>query len=166
MQIQVKEGGYDQRVNETVSVVATKTTEIGQKTWGIMKGVMAMASQKVEEYAKEGGTSIWKGDGWHQNESTKNVYYQDSGHGSKGWDSTEDHASKNHNSISSWDDWDNDKDGKEEPSKKGNQGGSYSWAGWDDVKDDDNNGYYDHGPSNKGGSNHRSGSSWGGGGFL
>ncbi|KAK1311741.1 ADP-ribosylation factor GTPase-activating protein AGD7 [Acorus calamus] len=50
----VREGSYDQKVNETVSVVTAKTTEIGQKTWGIMRGVMAMASQKVEEYTKEG----------------------------------------------------------------------------------------------------------------
>jgi len=149
-----------------VSVVATKTTEIGQKTWGIMKGVMAMASQKVEEYSKEGGISSRKGDDWQRNESTKNSYYQDFGQGSKGWDSTEDHTSKNYNSVVSWDDWDNDKNRKEEPSKKGNQGGGDSWAGWDDVKDDDNNGYYNHSPSNKGSSNHKSGSSWGGGGFL
>ncbi|KAI8016678.1 putative ADP-ribosylation factor GTPase-activating protein AGD6 [Camellia lanceoleosa] len=50
----VREGGYDTKVNETVNVVTTKTTEIGQKTWGIMRGVMALASQKVEEYTKEG----------------------------------------------------------------------------------------------------------------
>ncbi|KAG0460840.1 hypothetical protein HPP92_021137 [Vanilla planifolia] len=50
----IKEGGYDQKVNETVNVVSAKTTEIGQKTWGIMKGVVAMASQKVEEYTKDG----------------------------------------------------------------------------------------------------------------
>lgn len=142
-----------------------KTTEIGQKTWGIMKGVMAMASQKVEEYTKEGGISSWKGDDWQRNESTKNGYYHDFGGGSKGWDSTEDHPIKNYNSVNSWDDWDNDKYRKEEPSKKGNQGGGDSWAGWDNVKDDEN-GYYDHSPSNKGSGNQKSGSSWGGGGFL
>ncbi|KAG8376873.1 hypothetical protein BUALT_Bualt09G0109300 [Buddleja alternifolia] len=43
----VKEGGYDHKVNETVSVVSAKTSEIGQKTWGLMKGVMALASQKA-----------------------------------------------------------------------------------------------------------------------
>ncbi|CAF1804848.1 unnamed protein product [Brassica napus] len=42
----VKEGGLDHTVSETVIVVASKTTEIGQRTWGIMKGVMATASQK------------------------------------------------------------------------------------------------------------------------
>lgn len=60
----VKEGGYEYKVNETVSVVSAKTSEIGQKTWGIMKGVMAMASQKVEEYTKEGVN--WKTDGWQR----------------------------------------------------------------------------------------------------
>jgi len=40
----VKEGGCDHMVNETVNVVTAKTSEIGQKTWGIMKGVMAIAS--------------------------------------------------------------------------------------------------------------------------
>ncbi|GLT79234.1 hypothetical protein SLA2020_507280 [Shorea laevis] len=62
----VKEGGYDQKVNETVTVVTAKTTEIGQRTWGIMKGVMAMASQKVEEYTKDGRN--WKNDSWQSNE--------------------------------------------------------------------------------------------------
>ncbi|WZZ48485.1 hypothetical protein YC2023_048592 [Brassica napus] len=54
----VKEGGLDHTVSETVIVVASKTTEIGQRTWGIMKGVMATASQKVEEFTKE-EASTW-----------------------------------------------------------------------------------------------------------
>ncbi|KAG9147875.1 hypothetical protein Leryth_003473, partial [Lithospermum erythrorhizon] len=53
----VREGGYDHRVNETVNVVTAKTTEIGQRTWGLMKGVMALATQTVEELANEGGGS-------------------------------------------------------------------------------------------------------------
>ncbi|CAI9779037.1 unnamed protein product [Fraxinus pennsylvanica] len=65
----VREGGYDNKVNETVSVVTAKTSEIGQKTWGIMKGVMALASQKVEEYTKE--DSGLKNDGWQRNESER-----------------------------------------------------------------------------------------------
>ena len=55
----MKEGGLDNTVSETVNVVASKTTEIGQRTWGIMKGVMAIASQKVEEFTKE-EASTWK----------------------------------------------------------------------------------------------------------
>ncbi|KAK1561802.1 hypothetical protein Q3G72_000802 [Acer saccharum] len=58
----VREGGYDHKVNETVNVVTTKTSEIGHRTWGIMKGVMAIASQKVEEYTKDGMN--WNNDNW------------------------------------------------------------------------------------------------------
>ncbi|XP_008780180.2 probable ADP-ribosylation factor GTPase-activating protein AGD6 [Phoenix dactylifera] len=57
----VAEGGYDEKVNETVNVIAQKTTELGQRTWGIMKGIMTMASQKVEEYAGDGAG--WKMEG-------------------------------------------------------------------------------------------------------
>ncbi|ONK62309.1 uncharacterized protein A4U43_C07F2570 [Asparagus officinalis] len=159
----VREGGYDQKVNETVSVVATKTTEIGQKTWGIMKGVMAIASQKVEEFTKEGGGGFdgWKQDNWQQqNNTSKNGYCQDFGQGSK----NSDNSSRNYNSNSSWDDWDDNKNHKEETSKKGNQNGD-DWAGWDDGKDDDDNGFYNHSPANKG-NGQRSGSLWTDGGFL
>ncbi|XP_038993085.1 ADP-ribosylation factor GTPase-activating protein AGD7-like isoform X2 [Hibiscus syriacus] len=72
----VKEGGYDARVNETVTVVTAKTSEIGQRTWGIMKGVMAMASQKVEEYTKDGMNGA------------RNGYYNEFKHESNGWNST------------------------------------------------------------------------------
>jgi hypothetical protein len=61
--VQLREGGYDQKVNKTISVIANKTAELGSKTWGIMRAVMALASQKVEELAKEGGLSSW-GDDW------------------------------------------------------------------------------------------------------
>ncbi|MCI21126.1 ADP-ribosylation factor GTPase-activating protein AGD6 [Trifolium medium] len=40
-------------VNETANVVTQRTLEIGQRTRGLMKGVMALASQKVEKYTKE-----------------------------------------------------------------------------------------------------------------
>uniref|UniRef100_A0A7N0TXF1 Arf-GAP domain-containing protein n=1 Tax=Kalanchoe fedtschenkoi TaxID=63787 RepID=A0A7N0TXF1_KALFE len=72
----VKEGGLDYKVNETVNVVTAKTTEIGQRTWGIMKGVMAIASQKVEELTKEGGTSWNSADDWKLNDQQANGYYQ------------------------------------------------------------------------------------------
>ncbi|KAJ6840914.1 ADP-ribosylation factor GTPase-activating protein AGD7 [Iris pallida] len=88
----VREGGYDQKVNETVNVVAAKTTEISQKTWGTLKGVMAIASQKVEEYTKEGAVN-WKGDQWQRSETGMNGHIQGFGQGSKGWDSSEDHSS-------------------------------------------------------------------------
>jgi hypothetical protein len=54
----MRDGSYDQKVNETVNVVANKTAEIGSKTWGIMRGVMAMASQKVEEYTERLGRGL------------------------------------------------------------------------------------------------------------
>ena len=72
--MQVKEGGLDHTVSETVNVVASKTTEIGQRTWGIMKGVMAIASQKVEEFTKE-EASTWN----QQNTNEGNGYYQNKG---------------------------------------------------------------------------------------
>lgn len=49
----MRDGGYDSKVNETVNVMTAKTTKIGQMTWGIMRGVMEIALQKVEEYTKE-----------------------------------------------------------------------------------------------------------------
>ncbi|PKA61889.1 ADP-ribosylation factor GTPase-activating protein AGD7 [Apostasia shenzhenica] len=164
----MKEGGYDQKVNETVNVVATKTTEIGQKTWGIMKGVMAMASQKVEEYTKEGVN--WKSDQPQQNTSDgSNNFHQDfRGQSNKAWNPSpsEKQSGRNYSSISSWDDWD-EKNGIVESAKK-NQDGE-SWAGWDDVKDDEFDDYSHHNSSKNGSVNHqngKSGSLWSDGGFL
>ncbi|CAD5166642.1 unnamed protein product [Musa acuminata subsp. malaccensis] len=159
----MKEAGYDHKVNETVSVVTTKTTEIGQKTWGIMKGVMAMASQKVEEYTKEGIN--WKTDDSSWKESEKNSFYQKFSQDNNGWNSSQENSNKNYNSVGSWDDWD-EKETKEQP-RKGTQNGE-SWAGWDDdVKDDDGNDNYNYTWSNKvGNQNGKSGSSWTDGGFL
>ncbi|KAJ0979467.1 hypothetical protein J5N97_014941 [Dioscorea zingiberensis] len=157
----VKEGGYDHKVNETVNVMATKTTEIGQKTWGIMKGVMAMASQKVEEFTKEG--TDWKGNDWQQSETQRNGHYQDYGRNSNGWNSSEENKIRDYNSISAWDEWDEKGKGS---SVKGSQGGD-SWAGWDDAKEEDGNDHYAHSSSNKGvNHNGKSGSLWTEGGFL
>ncbi|XP_064966268.1 ADP-ribosylation factor GTPase-activating protein AGD7-like [Musa acuminata AAA Group] len=159
----MKESGYDQKVNETVSVVATKSTEIGQRTWGIMKGVMAMASQKVEEYSNEGIS--WKVDDWSQKESVKNGYYQEFGQDNKSWNSPRENPNKHYNSVSSsWDNWD-EKERREEP-RKGTQS-SESWAGWDDMKDDDGYANYHYSSSNNAANqNGKSGSSWTDGGFL
>jgi len=167
----VREGGYDQKVNETVSVVAAKTTEIGSKTWGIMKGVVAMASQKVEAYAKEGGLP-WNA-GEYQRQSPNVVMndanggdYHEMRHGSSSdpW-ATSNNTSKHYsdslgsgnNSFKGWDDWGDspksgirndsytDKTVSKKPETgfvKGAKGettgaGSDNWAGWDDIKDDD-----------------------------
>ncbi|XP_020274266.1 ADP-ribosylation factor GTPase-activating protein AGD7-like [Asparagus officinalis] len=153
--IQVREGGYDQKVNE-----------IGQKTWGIMKGVMAIASQKVEEYTKEGGISNWKGDNWQNNYNTQNGHYQNFGQGSKGFDnnSFKNHSNRNYSSVSSWDDWD-DKNQKEEPNNKNGNHGGDNWAGWDDVKNESDNGYYNESSASKD-IGHKSGSLWAEGGFV
>ncbi|KAJ8899811.1 hypothetical protein K2173_019512 [Erythroxylum novogranatense] len=167
----VKEGGYDYKVNETVNVVTTKTTEIGQRTWGIMKGVMAMASQKVEEYAKDGG---WKND-FQRNENDSNGYYQEfNKQENKGWNSSsggENSSSSKHNNgsyrSSSWDDWDNN-DNRKDNNKAAASHNDDGWAGWDDAKDDsyDDN-FYQSGPDKKSvGHSGKSDSSWTGGGFL
>ncbi|KAF8402862.1 hypothetical protein HHK36_010953 [Tetracentron sinense] len=161
----VKEGGYDHKVNETVNVVTTKTTEIGHKTWGIMKGVMAMASQKVEEYTKEGIN-------WQRDDSERNGYYQEFGQESKGWNSSSGvgHSSsdKQLNSVgsSSWDDWGSKESQKEESGKAASQNGD-SWAGWDDAKDDSYENFYQT-SSNKSavGQNGKFDASWTEGGFL
>ncbi|CAI9098193.1 OLC1v1034802C1 [Oldenlandia corymbosa var. corymbosa] len=166
----VREGGYDYKVNETVNVVTTKTTEIGQKTWGIMKGVMALASQKVEEFSKE-GTVSWNNDGWQRRESETNGYYQEFEHDSKGWNSAgggqSSSGGQHFNSVSSgsWDDWDTKDTRKEESTKGASPHGGDSWAGWDDGKDDDN--FYQSASDNKSvGYSGKSDAKWTEGGFL
>lgn len=174
----VKEGGYDYKVNETVNVVTAKTTEIGHRTWGIVKGVMAMATQKVEEYTKENN---WKSDNWQRNESDSNGYYQEfNKQENKGWNSSstggQSSSSGNYNSYSSssWDDWDQKDTRKEENNtrKEDNTKGSGShnndgWAGWDDAKDDGYDNFYQSAPDKKTvGHNEKSDATWTGGGFL
>ncbi|CAA3012661.1 probable ADP-ribosylation factor GTPase-activating AGD6 [Olea europaea subsp. europaea] len=165
----VREGGYDHKVNETVSVVTAKTSEIGQKTWGIMKGVMALASQKVEEYTKDG--SGWKNDGWQRNESERNGYFQEFGEESKGWNHSpgvQQSSGRQFNSVSSgsWDDWDS-KDKKEESSKGTMHHDGDSWAGWDDAKDDGSDNYHQSASDHKAiGYNGKSDNKWSEGGFL
>lgn len=180
----MREGGYDHKVNETVSVVTAKTTEIGQRTWGLMKGVMALASQKVEEYTKEGGgaSSGWKNDSCQRNESNGNGYYQEFGHDSKGWNDSPTAAGGggqrssgggNFNSVSSgsWDDWDtNDNKNTKEVFTKGTSASHNgdSWAGWDDAKDDGFDNFYQSASSNMSvvAQNGKSDTNWTGGGFL
>ncbi|KAL0555560.1 hypothetical protein IC582_009508 [Cucumis melo] len=174
----VKEGGYDYKVNETVNVVTAKTTEIGQRTWGIMRGVMAMASQKVEEYAKDGMN--WKNDGWQRNENEKNGYYQEFEHDNKGWNSSsgtgQSSGSGHHNNSynsSSWDDWDTKDNRKEETTTKvsgthnNNNNSNDGWAGWDDQKDDGYDHYYQASDRKTVGQNGKAGGgTWSEGGFL
>lgn len=165
----VKEGGYDTKVNETVNVVTAKTSEIGQKSWGIMKGVLAMASQKVEEYTKDGPT--WKNDSWQRGESEKNGYYQDFNQGSKGWNASggAQSSGRNGNSVStaSWDDWDNEDKSKVNPTKGATSNKNDDWAGWDDGPDDGFDNHYQSASNNKHAAVHagKSDSKWDGG-FL
>ncbi|MCD7453949.1 hypothetical protein HAX54_022761 [Datura stramonium] len=164
----VAEGGYDYKVNETVNVVATKTTEIGQKGWGIMKGVLALASQKVEEFA-EGPNS--RDNSWQQSETERNGYYKESTQASKGWNSSggAQSSGRHSNSVSSasWDDWGDSKDNRKENSTRGaTSSNDDGWAGWDDSKDDgfdnsqsaSNNKHVGHGGKSE--------SKWTDGGFL
>ncbi|XP_052149701.1 probable ADP-ribosylation factor GTPase-activating protein AGD6 [Oryza glaberrima] len=161
-QSKMREGGYDQKVNETVNVVANKTAEIGSRTWGIMKGVMALASQKVEEYAKEGGNG-W-GDDWQRKEQGSEPYHRfERETNGNGWNSSShDGSSKNYNS-NSWDDWDEPVK-KDEPAKE--RQSSDSWAGWDDGKDDNFDSYNHSTPSKGSNQNGTTGGSyWTEGGF-
>lgn len=167
---QVKDGGYDHKVNETVNVVTAKTTEIGHKTWGLVKGVMAMASQKVEEYTKEGGAGSGSGSGWPRNDSEGNGYYQEFGQESKGWNSsvgTQSSSSQQFNSVNSgsWDDWDTKDSKKEEPLKGTSFQNGDSWAGWDDGKDDGFDDFHQSESNKSVGYNGKSDSNWSGGGF-
>ncbi|KAI4364141.1 hypothetical protein MLD38_020272 [Melastoma candidum] len=166
----VKEGGYDQKVNETVGVVTAKTTEIGSKTWGLVKGVMALASQKVEEYTKEGG-STRENNGWQRNDGERNGYYQEFNQENKGYQaSAGGHLSQNGNSnsysSSSWDDWDA-KDNKKDETKRRTSGSHVDWTGWDDPKDDGFDDFYQSASDKSSGTEHgKSSSTWTGGGFL
>ncbi|CAF2123082.1 ADP-ribosylation factor GTPase-activating protein AGD7 [Brassica rapa] len=192
----VKEGGLDHTVSETVNVVASKTTEIGQRTWGIMKGVMAIASQKVEEFTKE-EASTWnqqntnEGNGYYQNKAATNSSlggsqssssYQNNKRSS--WDDwgEENNTKKetasqsgyhnSHGNSSSWDDWGEEKNNtkKETAPKVSTSNDDDGWAGWgdNDGKDDDDDGYYQSAAGDKKsvGHNGKSDTAWTGGGFL
>lgn len=167
--LQVREGGYDHKVNETVNVVTAKTSEIGHRTWGIMRGVMALATQKVEELSKDG----WNNDNWQRNESDRNGHYQEFNQGSKGQNSFagggQSSSTGNHNSYSasSWDDWDRTDNRKGDTNKETTPGNNDGWAGWDDPKDDGFDDFYQSASDKKGaGHNGKPDAAWTGGGFL
>ncbi|WOL09267.1 hypothetical protein Cni_G18020 [Canna indica] len=139
----VMEVGSEQKVNETVNVVAARTNEIGQRTWGIVRGVMALASQKVEEYTKEGMGQL--------NEGSNHGYHQEFGQQSsiKGGSTMQAHSAVNNGqggssrsqqspaNNDSWGNWNyvNDrKDTHRRPTDKNEE----VWGGWDD--DDDGHG--------------------------
>ncbi|KAF5799359.1 putative Arf GTPase activating protein [Helianthus annuus] len=156
----VRDGDYN--VNETVNVVTAKTTEIGHRTWGMVRGVMALATQKVEEYAKEAGTPR-KTDDWPRNKNQGDRFSQElkswNLNGGNGGVSVNSSSGRNAGS-SAWDDWDND-GYRKHASDNGD-----SWAGWDDDKDDDDS--FGQAPSNGKTATTQSGKSdgnWSGAGF-
>ncbi|KAL6553533.1 hypothetical protein OROGR_007375 [Orobanche gracilis] len=162
----VKEGGYDHKVNETVSAVTTRTTEIGQKTWGFMKGVMALASQKVEELAKEGMGS----------ENEQNGYYQEFGQNTKAsWNTSAGGGNPSSgkqqlNSVSSdsWGNWDRKDNRSQDTTARGTTStNGDSWVGWDDGKDDGFDTFHQNATDSKSVDyNGKSDAKWGEGGFL
>lgn len=131
--MQYKESGYDQKVNETVSVVGARATELGQKTWGIMRGVMAMASQTVEQYTKEPGRSSY------DNSYTETLSpghdddpYQHVNSGENQWHNTRDNEKlQSSKGRDSWDDWDDE--GKQGNSKGYNGGNSSSYGNHNNI---------------------------------
>ncbi|KAF7818513.1 ADP-ribosylation factor GTPase-activating protein AGD7 [Senna tora] len=142
----VKDGSYDYKVNETVNVVTQKTSELGHRTWGIMKGVMALATQKVEEYTRE--NSNWKTDNWQRNENDRNGCYQEYNQDNKGWNSStggqpSSGGQVNTHNPSSWDDWDSKDTRKVEPARgsippsSGGNFNTYSSISWDDWDNND-----------------------------
>ncbi|GMH23089.1 hypothetical protein Nepgr_024932 [Nepenthes gracilis] len=161
----VREGGYDYKVNETVNVVTAKSAEIGQKTWGIMKGVMAMATQKVEEYTKESSVN-WRTDSSRWNENESNGFYHEFHHGSEGQSSSD----RPFSSVSSgsWDNWDRKNDENEGPSKGSVSLSKDSWAGWDDGEEERYESKYHSSDSDKKAEGHdgKSDALWTKGGFL
>ncbi|KAG2332591.1 hypothetical protein Bca52824_003771 [Brassica carinata] len=188
----VKEDGLDHTVNETINVFANKTTEIGQRTWGIMKG--------VEEFTKE-EASTWnqqnknEGNGYYQNNAATNPSfggsqssssYQNNNRNSSSWGDWGDENNakkeaapkvsqsvhhKSYGNSSFWDDWGEEKNSikKEAAPKVSTSNDDDGWAGWDDNdgKDDDD-GYYQSagGDKKSAGHNGKSDTAWTDEGFL
>lgn len=133
IQAKVREGGYDQKVNESVSVVAAKTTEVGQKAWGFMRGVMAMASQQVEAYTKDGISSPSTQYGSNYGSvNTAGAGYQEL-NGNHAWDAPA-------KSNDGWQEWEDTKKVAEPKPQTTTKKETGSWAGWDDNEDDHHTG--------------------------
>ncbi|OVA17918.1 Arf GTPase activating protein [Macleaya cordata] len=126
----VREGVSDEKMNETVNTVAFKTTEFGQRTWGIMKGVMAIASETVGEYSIDGNernaefpVDRVNGTIWDSDSNVSRHHHQES--------------CKGKDSLSEWDDWGtdspvsttvNNKFGEQSTKKNKDD---EAWGGWD-----------------------------------
>lgn len=148
IQTKVREGGYDQKVNESVSVVAAKTTEVGQKAWGFMRGVMAMASQQVEAYTKDG---ISGSSSSNYGTSGSNYGSLDSGGGGGHQEVNGKHAwEAPANTNDGWQEWE---EIKKVPDPKvvspkvqtvTSKKESGAWAGWDHNEDEHHTGSAPH----------------------
>ncbi|XXG45390.1 hypothetical protein AAC387_Pa02g0483 [Persea americana] len=123
----VMEGGYDDKVNDTVNVVASRTSELGHMTWGIMRGVMAMASEKMEEYARDGTDYSTEPYIHHRLESAVPC--------GNGGPCQENKGSNS--SSKGWEDWDSGSPvassakGREGNDVPKNSHSKSEWAGWD-----------------------------------
>ena len=113
-------------------MVAAKGTEVGQKAWGFMRGVMAMASQQVEAYTKDGVSSS-------SNQYGSSYGSLDSRGGGLGYQE----LNGNHawgtpaKSNDGWQDWeDTKKVAAPKPQTTNTKTETGSWAGWDDHEDD------------------------------
>lgn len=141
IQAKVREGGYDQKLNETVAVVAAKGTKVGQMAWGFMRGVMAMASQQVETYTKDemSGSSSQYGTDHGSSQQYNSVNSSGTGYqemnGSHAWDAPI-------KSNDDWKDWDtvsnkpsrmgfDEKDGDTKKTLEQPKTNNV-WSGWDD----------------------------------
>ncbi|GAB4856929.1 hypothetical protein Ancab_014847 [Ancistrocladus abbreviatus] len=141
------------------------------KDMGYYEGVMALTTQKVEEYSKESGPDNSKIDSSHQNENERDGYHQDFNHDTKGWNPSgvRQSSGQQFNSISSgsWDDWDQREHGKVGSTNGVASHGNDGWAGWDDAKDDGFENFYQGASDKKAtGHNEKSDVFWTGGGFF
>ncbi|KAE8654316.1 hypothetical protein F3Y22_tig00117056pilonHSYRG01395 [Hibiscus syriacus] len=110
------EGGNDIKVHKTANVVATMTSEISRKTWGVMKG-----HTTKEDTAN---TIANENDDW------------------VGWDDANDHFHNCHSSN----DWDKRGtiDNTKDEATKAVANENDNWAGWNDANEQIQNGEFDN----------------------
>ncbi|XP_078429181.1 putative ADP-ribosylation factor GTPase-activating protein AGD6 [Wolffia australiana] len=106
------ERGYDLKVNM-----------FGLMTWGLMKGVMAITSQKAEELAKDGTIS------WQQPSNEKTGIYPGKNTSSQ-WQYSNSESSRD-GSVA------RGEPKKKDPPKTREDKAADGWGGWDDDTDDD-----------------------------
>lgn len=129
----MKDGGYDKQAIEAAAAVASKTSEVGLKAWGVVKAFAFAATQQVESFAKDPnnsfqdstnngysnpldngyiqqkGNSSGRGlddewDSWNQSEKTSQSSYNDSIRQNSG----SFRSTQNQRPAENWDSWEND----------------------------------------------------------